>query len=193
MKHMIANNNADNQTTTYSGADNQTKETRTEFGFERTTCSCESCVNHCKHLPGYLIPADIERIAQFLGNKNIVAFAIENLLASSGATVMKAGRLFQIPTLVPRRKEDGSCVFLSENNLCNIHAVSPFGCSFFDSHQSGEEANMRSSRGLCEIARCWANPNIHAYTIIWKILNGAGLRAVPAHIARQRMEAERQK
>lgn len=103
---------------------------------------------------------------------------------------MKSGRLFQIPTLVPRRKENGSCVFLDENNLCKIHEISPFGCALFDSHQSVDEANMRSSRGLQEIARLWANPNIHTYTIIWRMLHGAGLRAIPAQEARKRMEAE---
>lgn len=191
MKNIIANNNAENQKKETQSSEKPSEKTRTEFGFERTVCSCEECIDHCKYLPGYLIPADLERIARFLGFRNIVTFAIEHLLASSGATVMQAGRIFRIPTLVPRRKADGTCVFLDENNRCRIHAVSPFGCSFFDSHQSGEEADMRSGFGLYEIARLWSNPNIHSYTIIWKILNGAGSRAVPAHIARQRMETEK--
>jgi Fe-S-cluster containining protein len=161
---------------------------RTEFGFDRSVCPCAECVNNCRHIPGYLIPADVGRIARHLGLTNLVEFAFSYLLASPGATVMRAGRVFQIPTLVPRRKEDGSCVFLDERNRCRIHEVSPFGCAFFDAHQSDAEAQRRSGRGLQEVAGHWAmSPNTHAYTVIWKLLCAAGMRAVPAHVARQRM------
>lgn len=161
---------------------------RSEFGYERTACACHECINNCRHIPGYLIPTDLERIARFLNYRNMVTFAVENLLASSGATVLQMERIFQIPTLVPRRKEDGSCVFLDANNRCRIHAVSPYGCAFFDAHQSHDEADRRSLRGLREIARRWATASHrHAYTIVWRMLHNAGLRAVPAYIARGRM------
>jgi Fe-S-cluster containining protein len=161
---------------------------RTEFGYGRTACACTECVNNCRHIPGYLIPADVGRIARLLGFTNLIEFAFRYLLASPGATVMQAGRVFKIPTLVPRRKEDGSCVFLDERNRCRIHEVSPYGCAFFDAHQSDAEAQRRSGRGLQEIAERWAvSPNTHAYTVIWKLLSAAGLRAVPAHVARRRM------
>jgi hypothetical protein len=39
---------------------------RTEFGFTRTVCACDRCIRYCQHLPGYLIPADLERIHQQL-------------------------------------------------------------------------------------------------------------------------------
>ena len=79
-------------------------------------------------IPGYLVPADIERISRTLDYSNVVTFALENLAASPGATVMNAeGRVFQIPTLVPQRKADGSYKFLDAQNRCLIHAVSPFG------------------------------------------------------------------
>lgn len=88
---------------------------RVEFGFERSECACRECTANCKFISGYLVPADIERISRALGYTNIVTFALENLAASPGATVMSAeGRVFQIPTLVPRRKSDGSC------KLCGI-------------------------------------------------------------------------
>lgn len=167
----------------------QVKEERTEFGFERTQCDCSDCTLNCKHLPGYLVPADVERIARHLGYKNLGDFAFDNLLASIGATVMNAeGHVFQIPTLVPRRKLDGSCVFLDANNRCAIHTVSPYGCSFFDAHQPDTEANVRSGRGLQEVARCWAASSRSAYAVLWKLLFRAGLRAVPPHVARTRMK-----
>ena len=170
----------------------QTEEERMEFGFERTRCACSDCALNCKHLPGYLVPADVERIARRLGYTNLGDFAFDNLLASVGATVMNAeGQVFQIPTLVPRRKSDGSCVFLDERDRCTIHSVSPFGCSFFDAHQSDAEANARSGRGLREIAREWAAGSRSAYAVLWRGLFEMGLRAVPPGVARRRMkEAE---
>lgn len=166
-------------------------ERRVEFGFERSVCACRECTINCKFIPGYLVPADIERISRHLGYSNPVTFALENLAASPGATVMKDGRVFQIPTLVPRRKEDGSCKFLDENNRCTIHAVSPYGCAFFDVHQADEEANLRSSRGLQEIARHWAGgAKVSAYVLLWRLLDAAGFRAIPAHVARARLREE---
>lgn len=164
---------------------------RAEFGYERTVCACVECVNNCRHIPGYLIPADIERVARHLGFTNLLEFAFTNLLASPGATVMQAGRVFQIPTLVPRRKEDGSCIFLDEHDRCRIHEVSPYGCAFFDTHQSHEEANSRSSRGLQEIARQWAvSESKSVYIMLWRLLCEAGFRAIPAYVARAKMKGD---
>jgi hypothetical protein len=37
-------------------------EVRKEFGFVRTVCACGECTINCHFIPGYLIPADLERI-----------------------------------------------------------------------------------------------------------------------------------
>lgn len=164
---------------------------RTEFGYKRTVCACAECVDNCRYIPGYLIPADVKRISQHLGHTNLVEFAFKYLLASPGATVMQAGHIFQIPTLVLRRKADGSCIFLDENNRCRVHAVSPYGCAFFEVHQSHDEANERSSRGLREIAEQWSiRKDESIYTMLWRLLYGVGLRAIPAEIARAKMKGD---
>lgn len=158
---------------------------RTEFGFTRTECACAACASHCRVVPGYLVPADVERISRHLGYTNPLSCAIAYLLASPGATVMQQGRLRQLPTLVPRRQANGACVFLDENNRCRIHAVAPYGCAFFDSHQSDAEATRRSTRGLQAIARLWAQPKTHLYTLLWRILDATGRRALPPALARR--------
>jgi len=160
--------------------------TRTEFGFKRTECACGECTNNCRVIPGYLIPDDIERISRHLGYANLVRFAFENLAASPGATVMSSGdgRIFRIPTLVPQRGANHTCKFLQDGN-CTIHAVSPYGCALFDSHQSSEEANRRSARGLQEIASEWAIGARSIYVCLWKMLDAAGVRAVPPEVARE--------
>lgn len=159
---------------------------RSEFGFARTECACANCASHCRVVPGYLVPADVERLSRHLGYANPLSFAAENLLASPGATVVQEGRLHRIPTLVPRRQTNGACVFLDENNRCRIHAVAPYGCAMFDSHMSGAEADRRSTRGLWEIARLWAHPKAHLYTLLWRILDATHRRALPPALARLR-------
>ena len=157
---------------------------RTEFGFARTECACASCASHCRVVPGYLMPADVERISRHLGYANPLSFASENLLASPGATVLQAGQLRQLPTLVPRLQANGACAFLDENSRCRIHAVAPYGCAYFDSHMSDDEATRRSTRGLMEVARLWANPKAHLYTLLWRILDATNRRALPPALAR---------
>src|SRR5918911_3077863 len=168
---------------------NSEAETRAEFGFKRSICACHECTANCKFIPGYLVPADIERISRSLDYSNIVTFALENLAASPGATVMNSeGRVFQIPTLVPQRRADGSCKFLDGQNRCTIHAVSPFGCAFFDAHQSTEEANRKSGRGLQEVAGQWVTGRAGLNAMLWRLLYSAGRRAIPPQVARRRME-----
>src|SRR5947209_5313490 len=114
---------------------------RTEFGFSRTQCDCADCTRNCHHLPGYLVPADLERMHRYLApDQNLRAWAKEHLLASPGALVMSDARTFRIQTLVPARRSDGACVFLTADGRCAIHSVSPFGCAFFDSHMTHAEA-----------------------------------------------------
>src|SRR5215469_8456673 len=122
---------------------------RTEFGYPRSGCACPDCTAGCRHLPGYLIPADLDRLRAHLApDAELLSWARGCLLASPGALVARGGELFRIPTLVPARRPDGACQFLTEADACAIHAVSPFGCAFFDTHLAGAEANARSAAGL---------------------------------------------
>lgn len=161
---------------------------RTEFGFPRTAdCSCHHCTLNCRFIPGYLVPSDVERMSTACGYTDVGKFADENLLASPGATVLRSGQLTQIHTLVPARKEDGSCKFLDEQQRCTVHGVSPFGCAFFDAHMDDAEANKRSSMGLVTIMH---SPD---YAKVWQRLNRAGKVAIPPAVARRQMkEAMRQ-
>jgi len=161
-------------------------EVRKEFGFARTVCACGECTINCHFIPGYLIPADLERIAARLGYDDLFEFAINNLLASPGATVLDGGRVRQIPTLVPARREDGACVFLDGQDRCSVHDVSPFGCAFFDVHQSREESDRRSCYGLAEIDRAWGEG--HFYAQVWLLLSKLGLTAPSPAVARTRMQ-----
>jgi Fe-S-cluster containining protein len=158
---------------------------RTEFGFERTACACSECAINCRFIPGYLIPADLDRIAGHLGSENLIEFALENLLASPGATVLDRGQVRQIPTLVPARRSDGACKFLDASNRCLIHEVSPFGCAFFDAHQCKTESDYRSGSGLVQIDRAWRGD--HLYARLWLLLEALGKVGPSPAAARARL------
>jgi hypothetical protein len=159
---------------------------RIEFGFHRTQCDCLECARSCYHVPGYLIPADLERIHRHLApDQDLRAWAKEHLLASPGALVLRGGRACRILTLVPARQPDGACVFLTAAGRCAIHTVSPFGCAFFDSHMSHSECDRRSKRGLQAVLEAWEAGELYAH--VWVALAGDGLVALPPEVARQQL------
>jgi Fe-S-cluster containining protein len=160
---------------------------RTEFGAARTECACRSCVANCRFVPGALIPADLHRIAEYLNESDLTRFAFDNLLASPGAIIYTMGGLIRIRTLVPARRADGACRFLTAEDRCLVHAVSPYSCAMFDHTQSREEADALSLRGLMEVARAWQRGDLYAQ--LWMMLYHAG-RFAPSPIeARERMRA----
>lgn len=111
--------------------------------FTRTTCACAECVKCCKRQPGPLAPGDFERIQEHLG---ATADEMRKLFwASPGALVknLATGETARVGTITPRFRR-GRCVFLDDNDRCKIHAVSPFGCAYFDTHQGYAEGMRRS-------------------------------------------------
>ena len=116
-------------------------------GFERTSCACSLCTACCKSQPGALANGDFERIAKRQGWTPEIAFemAKRHFWASGGALVkdLATGQTRRIGTITPKRIR-GRCVFLTEDNKCSIHDVAPFGCAYFDTHMSYDQAHPRS-------------------------------------------------
>jgi len=109
----------------------------------RTVCACERCKACCKIQPGPLAPGDLERIAEFLGETP--EQAKEHFMASAGCVArLRDGRVVRIGSITPKRKADGSCVFLDKDKRCMIHPVAPFGCAYFDVHMDKDEGLKRS-------------------------------------------------
>jgi hypothetical protein len=145
---------------------------RTEFGFKRTSCACDGCTINCEYMPGYMIPDDLDRIWQFVAPElSREDFARKYLLWSSGATVYTEGfGQFKVPNLVPNtHPESTACIFLDENSRCKIHAVSPFGCAFFDDHMSHEKGLERSMAGVNAIMVA-SDDLSHPYAQILRLL-----------------------
>jgi hypothetical protein len=157
---------------------------RTEFGICRTRCDCLECTLSCRHIPGYLIPADLKRMHHHLAtDQDLTTWAKEHLRASPGALVIRGGRAFRIPTLVPARRLDGACLFLTGDGQCSIHAVSPFGCAFCDSHMTHSECDHRSKHGLHAVLHAWQTSDLYAQ--VWALLAADGCMAPAPEIARQ--------
>lgn len=115
----------------------------TEQQFDRTTCACAECVKCCKRQPGPLAPGDFERIQKHLGATDAEMRSL--FWASPGALLknVATGESIRVGTITPRYSR-GRCVFLDDNDRCKIHAVSPFGCAYFDTHLGYAEGMRRS-------------------------------------------------
>lgn len=158
---------------------------RTEFGFSRQECDCQSCGIFCRYMPGMLIPNDLERLIP--AGEDPLQWAETNLLASPGAIVMKDGLVFRIPTLVPARKGDGSCIHLTVAGRCEIHEIAPFGCAFF-SECHGDRPGLADA-GLKSVYEAWLDPD-SLYTRIWTFLAFHGKLNQAPEIARRQVARE---
>jgi hypothetical protein len=140
-------------------------------------------------MPGYLIPADLDRMIP--AGEDPLKWAETNLLASPGATVARlnpvtgAPSFFRVPTLVVAEKQDHSCIHLSEQGECKIHAIAPFGCAFFDCQNSGVEL---SSKGIRSVMVDWQKPK-SLYRDLWNHLHGLGRVSDTPAVKIQRMKA----
>jgi hypothetical protein len=162
--------------------------TRIEFGVERGEgCSCRTCRRNCMYLPGFLIPADLERMIP--EGEDPLKWAEVNLEASPGANVKKDGETFRIPTLVMASKEDGSCIYF-EKRKCLIWETSPFGCAFFDCRSKDDPEQDRiqhqlSQHGLKAVFDAWRTDSL--YKRVWYHLMESGHESEPPEDKRARM------
>ena len=164
------------------------KEDRIEFGFHRTVAASPNDCLCCQHIPGYLVPNDLQRLARHFG-VNPFEVAKKYLLASPGAVVMQDGRVFRIPTLVMARdSRTGHCVFY-KNGLCEIHSEAPFGCAYFDYDMPDAEADPRAAAGLNAVAHEWQNGDPSGYCLLWEILHKSGRRAPSPEESREALSA----
>lgn len=179
---------------------------RESHGLKRTVCGCDECVMNCEFIPGFLLPEDVEPLYQATSKEgeDLVAWAKRCLLASPGALVMKAtrngwpdgpvypqGAPFRIETVVPARKPDGSCVFLTAEKKCLVHPISPFGCAFADVHMPEAQGKYVSMVGLNVLAEEKDKPVTDSpYYLLWNMLTSHGLTTPPPEQTRARMLAE---
>lgn len=155
--------------------------------FKRTTCACAKCQAACQAMPGMCIPGDVDRIADLLQIRPEAraVWLMDHFQASEGALVAQAGRAFRIPTIVPAARPDGSCIFLTDDGRCGVHAQSPFGCAYNDMHQDAVTGNRVSAAGLRAIAEDFSQNG--PYSRLHLVLSGTGRTALPLVERRERL------
>jgi hypothetical protein len=134
---------------------------REQHGFQRTTCGCEFCRAPCRHIPGSLDVADLARLCP--SDADLFSWAEEHLRAITDKSY---------PTLVPARQASGECHWLIGGG-CGVHANAPYGCAFFDTHMSAEEADRRAAATIA--ARREDESQQGPYYRVWRHLIDRGL------------------
>ena len=96
-------------------------------------CNCEKCCSACTNKPGWFLPGEAERVAEFLGidlkelfdEKLVVDYYFrgtdkETFVLAPAITDIKPGGLMPMNPL-------GQCVFYKDGQ-CSIHDVKPSEC-----------------------------------------------------------------
>jgi len=140
----------------------------------RQSCTCQNCVNDCKYRPGWFLPGEAEKVAEFLGMNLQELFntklgvdywvgtprgpILSNILLLAPATAtMTPGTMYGFSPI-------GQCVFLKKDR-CLIHPVKPYECKMaFHEHVEGEP-----NRHL-EVAHAWDKPEHQS--AIERLFNG---------------------
>lgn len=146
-----------------SSAGNVPAAAREQFGFRRTTCGCAFCAAPCRHVPGSLDVADLERLCP--PGLDLFAWAEQHLRAVTDKS---------FPTLVPARQANGHCHWLFEGR-CMVHENAPYSCAFFDTHMTEAEIERRSAATIR--ARTEDAARQGSYYRVWLHLCRKGLTA----------------
>lgn len=134
---------------------------REMHGFRRTECACPFCTVYCRHMPGTLDPSDLRRLCD--DERNLLAWAETHLRALVDQPY---------PALVPARNHLGHCHWFFDGQ-CAVHEHAPYGCAFFDAHQSAVEVTRRAAATIqaCQQDAASKGP----YSRVWQHLCAQGL------------------
>jgi Fe-S-cluster containining protein len=133
--------------------------------FQRSICACEADRHQCRVHPGFLIPSDIPRIVAHVSAQRGEPAEVLTLLSPSRGFVLRereSQKITRLPTIIPMRKPDGSCMFLDAQERCTIHEVAPFGCAYFDMHESRADSDPKVVWGINQIHRSKPYAALHA-------------------------------
>lgn len=155
---------------------------REEFGYKRTSCSCRKCSLWCEFVPGALGPSDLDRLIP--AGQDPFHWAEQHLLASPGFQIRSPQFTFSIPSLVPKRQENGHCHWLL-NGRCEVHDESPYGCAFLSQcNQTAAHAAKVRCAGLEARGKAFEEDGLYAR--IWHHLWGMGLQELTTQSNNQR-------
>ncbi len=91
---------------------------------------------------------------------------------------------------MPAVTDEGACHWY-QGGRCTVHENSPFGCAFFDQHQSDRQARNRAEKGLAAILVALADPG-SLYRRLCDFLVAEGLTVDQATLRRAEKAARRE-
>lgn len=117
---------------------------------ENNGCTCEGCRQACQYNPGWFLPGEAERVAEFLNltlqelfntklGVNWWVAAEDIFVLAPAITKMSPGREYPGD---PR----GKCIFYNSDGLCEIHPVKPFECREYNHDHSKEQVHERHKK-----------------------------------------------
>lgn len=100
---------------------------------ERFECTCDSCRRACSYVPGWFMPGEAEKVAEFLGlslKEFFDKYLGVNWWVDGGDIFVLAPALVgEVSGLEYPGDPRGKCVFFNNKELCDIHLVKPFECA----------------------------------------------------------------
>jgi len=100
---------------------------------EQFECQCQSCKSACTHNPGWFLPNEAEKAADYLGMSLQEFF---NRYLGVNWWVDDPDIFVLAPALVGEETgaeypgdPRGTCVFFNQDGLCDIHIVKPYECA----------------------------------------------------------------
>lgn len=129
-------------------------------------CSCEVCVSACRKKPGWFLPEEIKPAAELLGLSEKDFFDKYLSVDYYGNT---DGFLFVLAPATENSEPGkeyplepgGRCIFLDEDNKCQIHAAKPYECKSYD-HRGSQSSQDDAKDNHKAVAEAWV-PHL------WKI------------------------
>lgn len=137
-----------------------------------TECQCDVCKNECIYTPGWFIPGEAEKAAEYM-NLPFDKFFRQYLgvnwwergprtdndifVLAPAIVDMQPGREYPAD---PR----GRCVFY-EDGLCKIHDAKPFECAEFIHDDNNDEKNNRH----WQVAEAWKEHQTQIYELLGRV------------------------
>ena len=97
-------------------------------------CSCYICKSACTHKPGWFMPGEVEKVAEYLGMPLQELFdeklGVDWWVTDGNIFVLAPATTSMDAGIEYPGNPKGQCIFY-ENGLCSIHSVKPFECREF--------------------------------------------------------------
>ena len=124
----------------------------------KDSCTCQKCQNACRRKPGWFLPDEVEKAAEYLGLPSKDFFeaylGIDWYYPDNWTTeiifILAPALLGTDPGAEYPSKREGTCTFL-EDGRCKIHPVRPYECREYVHSEPNKTLDLRHA----DVASVW--------------------------------------